>query len=36
MVTAFAARAETLQQDYIDCWAGLKKRFNGTPEGNWS
>ena len=36
MGTAFAARAETLQQDYIDCWAGLKKRFNGTPEGNWS
>jgi homogentisate 1,2-dioxygenase len=36
MVTAFAARAETLQQDYIDCWAGLKKRFNGTSEGDWS
>ena len=26
----------TLQDNYIDCWAGLKKRFNGTPEGDWS
>jgi len=25
-----------LQENYIDCWADLKKRFNGTPEGDWS
>ncbi len=31
-----APRLETLQDDYADCWAGLKKRFNGTPEGDWS
>ena len=35
-LTRFAAELETLQDDYIDCWAGLKKRFNGTPEGDWS
>ncbi|MDN2566232.1 homogentisate 1,2-dioxygenase [Aquibium sp. A9E412] len=35
-VTRFAAEAEVLQDDYIDCWAGLKKRFDGTPEGDWS
>ena len=33
--TSYAASIETLQEDYIDCWAGLKKRFDGTPEGNW-
>jgi homogentisate 1,2-dioxygenase len=27
---------ETLQEDYLDCWSGLKKRFNGTPQGDWS
>ncbi len=36
MLTRFAAETDTLQQDYIDCWAGLRKRFNGTPEGDWS
>ncbi|MCT7373847.1 homogentisate 1,2-dioxygenase [Chelativorans salis] len=35
-LTRFAAEAETLQDDYIDCWKDLKKRFNGTPEGDWS
>ena len=29
-------RLETRQDNYIDCWADLKKRFNGTPEGDWS
>jgi homogentisate 1,2-dioxygenase len=32
-VTAFAANLETLQPNYIDCWAGLEKRFDGTKEG---
>jgi len=36
MLTRFAAELETRQENYIDCWAGLKKRFNGTPEGDWS
>ena len=36
MLTRFAAEAPTLQRDYIDCWKDLKKRFNGTPEGDWS
>ena len=27
---------ETRQDNYIDCWADLKKRFNGSPEGDWS
>lgn len=35
-LTRFAAELETLQDDYIDCWKDLKKRFNGTPEGDWS
>lgn len=36
MLTRYAAEAETLQEDYLDCWDGLKKRFNGTPTGDWS
>ncbi len=28
-LTRYAAELETLQEDYPDCWAGLKKRFNG-------
>ncbi|USG61524.1 homogentisate 1,2-dioxygenase [Sneathiella marina] len=32
-ITAFAANLETLQPDYIDCWSGLEKRFDGTKEG---
>ncbi len=30
-ITQYAAELETLQEDYPDCWAGLKKRFNGQP-----
>ena len=36
MLTRYAAELPTLQHDYIDCWEGLKKRFNGTIEGDWS
>jgi homogentisate 1,2-dioxygenase len=36
MLTRFAAESEARQDNYIDCWAGLKKRFNGTREGDWS
>jgi len=32
-VTAFGANLETLQDDYIDCWSGLEKRFDGSMEG---
>ena len=34
MITAYGAEVETRQDNYIDCWAGLKKRFNGTLDGN--
>lgn len=34
-LTRFAATEAPLQDDYIDCWDSLKKRFDGTPEGNW-
>ena len=30
-LTAFAATEAPLQDDYIDCWAGLEKKFDGTP-----
>ncbi len=30
-LTRYAAKLETLQEDYPECWAGLKKRFNGRP-----
>jgi homogentisate 1,2-dioxygenase len=36
LLTRYAAELETLQDNYIDCWNGLKKRFNGTIEGDWS
>lgn len=29
--TSYAASLATLQEDYADCWSGLKKRFDGTP-----
>jgi len=29
--TRYAAELETLQENYPDCWSGLKKRFNGKP-----
>lgn len=30
-VTKFAMQLETLQKNYIDCWKGLEKKFNGKP-----
>lgn len=30
-VTAYAASSDALQDDYIDCWAGLEKKFDGKP-----
>lgn len=36
MLTEFAAREAPIQNDYADCWKGLRKRFDGTLEGNWS
>lgn len=30
-LTRFAATVETLQDDYIDCWANLERKFDGTP-----
>jgi homogentisate 1,2-dioxygenase len=34
-VTAYAAGLETLQQDYADCWSGLKKRFDPNRRDAW-
>ena len=28
-LTSYAASVETLQTDYLDCWSGLDKKFNG-------
>ncbi len=30
-LTEFAAKEAPLQDDYIDCWDGLEKKFDGTP-----
>jgi homogentisate 1,2-dioxygenase len=30
-LTEFAANEAGLQDDYIDCWLGLDKKFDGTP-----
>jgi len=30
-LTTFAANEAPLQDDYIDCWATLEKKFDGTP-----
>jgi len=30
-LTAYAADLETLQDDYIECWDGLERKFDGTP-----
>jgi homogentisate 1,2-dioxygenase len=30
-LTRYASELETLQEDYRECWAGLKKRFDGKP-----
>ncbi len=32
-LTRFAAREAPMQEDYIDVWAPLEKKFDGTPEG---
>lgn len=29
--TPYALALETLQEDYADCWSGLRKRFDGKP-----
>ncbi|WP_211292393.1 homogentisate 1,2-dioxygenase [Hasllibacter halocynthiae] len=34
-LTRFAAEEAPLQDDYVECWAALRKRFDGTPEGDW-
>ena len=31
MLTPFAAKEAPLQDDYIDCWTSLEKKFDGTP-----
>jgi len=37
MVTRYAAELETLQASYVNCWEGLERKFDGTPEaGGWS
>jgi homogentisate 1,2-dioxygenase len=30
-LTEYAASLDTLQDDYIDCWQGLDRKFDGTP-----
>ena len=30
-LTKYAAELDTLQDDYIDCWEGLDRKFDGTP-----
>jgi homogentisate 1,2-dioxygenase len=30
-LTEFAAKEASLQDDYIDCWTSLEKKFDGTP-----
>jgi homogentisate 1,2-dioxygenase len=30
-LTPWAAQAGHLQEDYIDCWGSLEKKFDGTP-----
>ncbi|MBV16010.1 MAG: homogentisate 1,2-dioxygenase [Thalassospira sp.] len=32
-LTKFAAELDTLQDDYLDCWSALERKFDGTPEG---
>lgn len=36
MLTEFAANEAPMQDDYVECWADLKKRFDGSVEGDWS
>jgi len=35
-LTHFASHEAPMQSTYQDCWNGLTKKFNGTPEGLWS
>jgi homogentisate 1,2-dioxygenase len=30
-LTEFAGKEAPLQDDYIDCWDSLEKKFDGTP-----
>ena len=30
-LTAFAGKEAPLQDDYIDCWSDIEKKFDGTP-----
>lgn len=30
-LTKYAAELETLQDDYLECWDGLERKFDGTP-----
>ena len=34
-VTKYAATVEQLQDNYIDCWRGLKKHFDPTRRDVW-
>ncbi|WP_299863331.1 homogentisate 1,2-dioxygenase [uncultured Hoeflea sp.] len=37
MVTRYAADLETAQPDYVKCWDGIERKFDGTPEARgWS
>jgi homogentisate 1,2-dioxygenase len=35
-LTQYSSQLETRQSKYQACWDSLKKRFNGTLEGDWS
>jgi homogentisate 1,2-dioxygenase len=30
-VTSYAGALDELQEDYPECWAGLERKFDGTP-----
>jgi homogentisate 1,2-dioxygenase len=34
-ITSFAATTAALQETYMDCWKGLKKRFDPTNKNAW-
>lgn len=34
-LTRYSSTLPTRQEDYLDCWKGLEKHFDGTPEGAW-
>ncbi len=34
-LTEFAGKEAPLQDDYIDCWANIEKKFDGTPDKKW-